>query len=68
MTKAIRIKTIDGRYYKFPLDDIFSYDFEYSPTILRIDFKDSSFIEFTKNNIIFAGIGLYVNTREGESE
>lgn len=58
MSKAIRIKTIDGSYYKFPLDDILHYEFEYTPNILRVDFKDGTFVEFTRRNIIFAGIGI----------
>ena len=58
LTKAIRIKTIDGSYYKFPLDDVSQYDFEFMPTVLRVDFKDGTFVEFTRRNIIFAGIGI----------
>lgn len=57
-TKAILIKTIDGSYYKFSLDDVSQYDFEYTPTVLRVDFKDGTFFEFTRQNIIFAGIGI----------
>lgn len=57
-TKAILIKTIDGSNYKFRLDDVSQYDFEYTPTVLRIDFKDETFFEFTRQNIIFAGIGI----------
>ena len=58
LTKAIRVKTIDGNYYKFPLDDVAQYNFEFTPTVLRVDFKDGTFIEFTRRNIIFAGIGI----------
>jgi hypothetical protein len=62
ITKTIRVKTIDGRFYKFPLDDVAQYDFEYTPTVLRVDFKDGTFVEFTRRNIIFAGIGIYAYT------
>lgn len=58
LTKAIRVKTIDGSYYKFSLDDVSHYDFEYTPTVLRVDFKDGTFFEFTRQNIIFAGISI----------
>ena len=68
LTKAIRVKTIDGSYYKFPLEDISRYDFEFSPTILRIDFKDGTFVEFTRRNIIFAGIGIYAYTIKERKE
>ena len=68
LTKAIRVKTIDGSYYKFPLDDIAHYDFEYMPTVLRVDFKDGTFIEFTRRNIIFAGIGIDAYTIKERKE
>ena len=58
LTKSIRVRTIDGSYYKFRLNDVSRYDFEYTPTVLRVDFKDGTFIEFTRQNIIFAGIGI----------
>lgn len=64
LTKAIRVKTIDGSYYKFPLDDVTLYDFEYTPNVLRLDFRDGTFIEFTRRNIIFAGIGFDVKERK----
>ena len=68
LTKAIRVKTIDGSYYKFQLDDVAQYDFEYTPTVLRVDFKDGTFVEFTRQNIIFAGIGIYVYTIKERKE
>ena len=68
LTKAIQVKTIDGNYYKFLLDDVERYDFEYTPTVLRVDFKDGTFIEFTRRNIIFAGIGIYAYTIKERKE
>ena len=68
ITKAIRVRTIDGSYYKFPLDDIAQYDFEYTPNVLRLDFKDGTFVEFTRQNIIFAGIGIYAYTIKERKE
>ena len=68
LTKAILIKTIDGSYYKFPLDNVSQYDFEYTPTVLRVDFKDGTFIEFTRRNIIFAGIGIDAYTIKERKE
>lgn len=61
-TKAILIKTIDGSNYKFRLDDVSQYDFEYTPNVLRVNFKDGTFFEFTRQNIIFAGIGVEAYT------
>ena len=68
LTKAIRVKTIDGSYYKFRLDDVSQYDFEYTPTVLRIDFKDGTFVEFTRRNIIFVGIGIDAYTIREKKE
>ena len=58
MTESIRIRTIDGNLHSFHYNDIFRYDFEYTPNVLRIDFKDGSFVEFTRQNIIFAEIDV----------
>ena len=68
ITKAIQVKMIDGSYYKFPLDDVAQYDFEFSPTVLRVDFKDGTFIEFERRNIIFVGIGIDAYTIKERKE
>ena len=56
MSKEIGIQTIDGSHYGFPLDKVLKYDFEYTPSVLRIELKDGRIIEFTRQNIIFVGI------------
>ena len=48
----IRIMDITGATHVFGVEVIDHYDFEYSPEILRIDFRDYSFVEFYKRNII----------------
>ena len=68
LTKEIRVKTIDGSYYKSPLDDILHYEFEYTPNILRVDFKDGTFVEFTRQNIILAGISIDAYTIKERKE
>lgn len=50
-----------NKNYRFPTDEIAYWDFEYKPDILRIDFKDGSFIEFYKQNVVC----VECNTKEG---
>lgn len=68
LTKVIQVKMIDGSCYKFPLDDVSQYDFEYTPTVLRVDFKDGTFVEFIRQNIIFSGIGIDAYTIRERNE
>lgn len=42
----------DDKIYRFKMDDISYYDLEYTVNVARVDFKDGSFIEFTRSNII----------------
>lgn len=58
MIESIKISTIDGNTYRFKYKDILHYDFEYKADILRIDFKDCSFIEFTRSNIVFVEVDM----------
>ena len=58
MIDSIKIRTIDGNAYRFNYKYILHYDFEYKPNILRIDFKDYSFIEFTRSNIVFVEVDM----------
>ena len=50
--KEINIICVGDVRYRFIEDDIQSFDFDYNEHILRIDFKDGSFIEFYKRNIL----------------
>ena len=46
------ITCVGGIAYKFSSDTILNYDFDFTKTVMRVTFTDSSFIEFTKSNII----------------
>ena len=50
--KELNIVCVGGLRYRFIADIIQHWDFNYSDNILRIDFKDGSFVEFYKQNII----------------
>ena len=50
--KEINIICVGDIRYRFDAKNIYAFDFEFKPDILRIDFKDNSFIEYNKNNII----------------
>ena len=52
MPKEINIICVGDLRYRFSEEEIRVWDFDYTPEILRIDFKDGSFIEFYKRNII----------------
>ena len=54
--KGIKIRDIRGNTYFFDYEDIYIYDFEYTPNVLRIDFKDGEIIEFTRRNIVFVEV------------
>ena len=49
--KAI-IRTVDHNVFTIYGKDVLRYDLEYSPSIARFDYKDYSFTEFTRRNII----------------
>lgn len=53
MISHFNIKTIDGNIHRFFNEDINYYDFDYDKHIVRFDFKDGSFIEFNKRNIVY---------------
>lgn len=53
MIKRFKIRTIDGQIYNFYGKEIKYYNFEYAPEIIRFDFKDGSFVEFFKQNIVY---------------
>ena len=50
--EEIIIICMNGDKYYFQTDEIQHWDFDYSPDILRIDFKDNSFVEFYKQNLV----------------
>lgn len=52
MIAEINILCLDGHRYRYQMEDIQHYDLEYCKNVTRIDFKDGSFIEFTRSNII----------------
>jgi hypothetical protein len=52
MIDEINIICVGDIRYKFDGKTIYSWNFDYSDNVLRIDFKDSSFIEFYKQNLI----------------
>ena len=59
--EEINIICMNGKKYRFPTDTIQHWDFDFKPDILRIDFKDNSFIEFYKHNLVC----VECNTKEG---
>ena len=59
--EEINIICMNGKKYRFPTDTIQHWDFDFKPDILRIDFKDNSFIEFYKQNLVC----VECNTKEG---
>lgn len=52
MITEMNILCLGGYSYCYKMEDIQHYDLEYCKNVTRIDFKDGSFIEFTRNNII----------------
>ena len=60
--KEINIVCVGDLRYRFDEKIIQNWDFDYNGHILRIDFKDGSFVEYYKQNIIC----VEVNTQKGE--
>ena len=44
--------------FTYHYKDISRYDLEYMPNVIRIDFKDGSYVEFTRNNIMYVEVRL----------
>lgn len=61
--KEINIICVGDLRYRFGTDIIQYWDFDYNDNVLRIDFKDGSFIEFYKRNVIC----VEYNTAEGSN-
>lgn len=51
--KALVIKDISGAVYRFDMEQIAHYEF--TPSIIRLNRIDNSFMEFMRNNVIFVG-------------
>lgn len=64
MFEDINIICIGDLRYRFAREIIKCWDFDFSKEILRIDFKDNSFIEFFKKNIVC----VEFNTKEAVSK
>lgn len=62
--KEINIICVGDLRYRFNTDIIQYWDLDYNDNILRIDFKDGSFIEFYKQNLIC----VEFNTAEGRDK
>lgn len=52
MIYEINVICLGDLRYRFDIRIIDKWNFDYNDDILRIDFKDHSFIEFYKHNII----------------
>lgn len=52
MVEEFNIICTNDKKYRFSIHEVESWNFDFKPDVLRIDFKDYSFIEFYKNNII----------------
>ena len=65
MPEEINIVSIGDVRHRYKGEIIQSWDFDYSDSILRIDFKDGSYVEYYKQNIICVE---YVKHIEGRSE
>lgn len=53
MITQFKIRTIDGQIYRFHNKEINHYDFDYNSEVIRFDFKDGSFVEFYKRNVVY---------------
>ena len=52
MIKEINIICVGDLRYRFDYETILHYDLDYNYEVVRIDFKDGSFVEFQKCNVI----------------
>jgi hypothetical protein len=50
--REINILCVWGVAHRYDGENIRHWDFDYNDHILRIDFKDGSFVEYYKQNII----------------
>ena len=51
-TKEINVICVGDLRYRFLGETINYFDLDFSPDVIRIDFKDGSFVEFMKRNVI----------------
>ena len=61
---SMRIYDVTGMYHTYYLKDVDSY--EYTPTILRIEFKDGSYVEYTRSNIVYIDVDDHEKELENE--
>ena len=64
MITEINVICVGDLRYRFSYDTIQHYEFDYNDRVMRIDFKDGSFIEFQKANVIC----VEVNKAKGVSK
>lgn len=50
--KEINVICVGDLRYRFDGEEILCWDFEFKDDILRIDFKDGSFVEFNRKHVI----------------
>lgn len=51
--KALVIKDIAGAVYRFDMEQIANYEF--TPSVIRLNRIDNSFMEFMRSNVIYVG-------------
>lgn len=68
MIHHFNIRTIDGQIYRFYNDDIYKFNFDYTPKIIRFDFKDGSFIAFYKQNVAYVEAIAEKESKNAESD
>ena len=64
--EELNIVCVGDIRYRFSGDIIQSWDFNYNQEILRIDFRDGSFIEFYRRNIICVEFNKHIADKERE--
>ena len=64
--EEINIICVGDIRYRFKGEIIQHWDFDYSDKILRIDFKDGSFIEYYKQNIICVEVNKAISGKDSE--
>ena len=66
--KEINIICVGDLRYRFDGENIRNWDFEFTPDVCRIEFKDLSFIEFNRHNIICIEFNKEIPTDKPDDE
>ena len=66
MPEEINIICVSDIRYRFNGNIIQHWDFDYSDSVLRIDFTDGSFIEYYKQNIVCVEFCKHISGKEKE--